>query len=385
MKGHLKKRGKNSWSIVITLGRDAEGKLRQKWHTVRGPKREAQRKLNELLDNLDKGTYVEPSKVTVKDFLNDWLRVAASKVNRKTHLEYEKIVNRHLIPNLGHIKLQEVKPKTLDLYYAKAQTSGRADGKGGLSNQTVLNHHRVLSRAFKQAVRWRLLAFNPATDAEPPVPQAAEMRALDAAETATLLRAADGSRVYAPALVAVTTGLRRGELLGLKWPDIDFDAGELSVRRSLEWVKGEVQFKPPKTAKSRRKVSLPDVTVEALRAHRADQARERLQLGPDYQDNGLVFAWFDGNVWIPDRFTAAFRRLVNKAGIGHLRFHDLRHSHATQLLKEGVHPKVVSERLGHATIAITLDTYSHVLPGLQEDAASRVDAAFKAAMQNAEP
>jgi len=154
------------------------------------------------------------------------------------------------------------------------------------------------------------------------------------------------------------------------------------VCRSVEQVKGQVPFKQPKTAKGRRSIALPSLTVEALRKHRAEQAQVRLLLGKDYQDQDLIFARHDGSVWLPDAFTASFRRMVSNANLGHIRFHDLRHSHATQLLIQGVHPKVVSERLGHSTIAITLDTYSHVLPGIQEEAAAKVDAALRLAVSS---
>jgi integrase len=206
------------------------------------------------------------------------------------------------------------------------------------------------------------------------------MRAIDEKSTASLLEAARDTRVHIPVLVAVTTGLRRGEVLALRWSDIDLDNSTLTVRRSVEQVKRQVTFKPPKTAKGRRLISLPSFTVDAFRKHRAEQAQERLQMGKGYEDQDLLFAQYDGNVWLPDLFTASFRRMVRNAKIGHIRFHDLRHSHATQMLMQGIHPKVVSERLGHSSIAITLDTYSHVLPGIQEEAAAKIDAALRGAV-----
>ena len=173
----------------------------------------------------------------------------------------------------------------------------------------------------------------------------------------------------------MTTGLRRGELLGLRWQDVDLDGGKLAVRQSLEQTKaGGLAFKQPKTQKGRRVVTLPPIAVEALRRHRADQARERLLLGPAYEDHGLVLAQADGRPVNPEDVTRAFKRLARKAGVRPLSLHKLRHTHATLLLGANVHPKVVSERLGHATVGITLDTYSHVLPHLQEEAARKIDA-----------
>jgi integrase len=175
-------------------------------------------------------------------------------------------------------------------------------------------------------------------------------------------------------ILAVTTGLRRGELLGLRWQDVDLDGGKLAVRQSLEQTRAGLAFKQPKTQKGRRTVTLPPMTLEALRRHKAEQARERLLLGPAYADHGLVLAQADGRPLNPDEVTRAFKRLVKKVGIRSLSLHKLRHTHATLLLGANVHPKVVSERLGHATVGITLDTYSHVLPNLQEEAARKIDA-----------
>ncbi len=371
MKGHIRKRGKSSWEIAIDLGRDAQGKRRQKFHTVRGTKRDAQHRLNEILHELDTGTYVEPQNMTVAEFLAKWLVHIETKVGRKTFSRYAEICQCHIVPALGHLQLTKIHPLHIQETYALALKAGRLDGKGGLSAQTVVHHHRVLRAALGRAVKWRLLARNPADAVDPPRPNKREMRALDEVETARLLRAAETTRLYVPLLVAVTTGLRRGELLALRWRDIEGDI--LRVNQAVEQIKGRISFKQPKTSSANRNIALPSITVEALRRHRAQQNKERLMLGLDYQDNGFVFCQPDGRVWLPDRFTAAFCRLRAKANIGHVRFHDLRHTHATQLLRQGIHPKVVSERLGHSTVGITLDTYSHVLPGMQELAVLRFE------------
>lgn len=185
-----------------------------------------------------------------------------------------------------------------------------------------------------------------------------------------------------PVLLAVTTGLRRGEILGLRWEDVNLRTSVLTVRQPLEQTKGGIALKQPKTQKARRTVALPQLSVEALRYRKKEQAKERLLFGPDYNGHGLVLARADGSPWKPDSFTSSYRSLVRRLGLSHIRFHDLRHTHATQLLRQGVHPKVVSERLGHSTVGITLDVYSHVLPGMQEDAAHRVDVALRTALQD---
>jgi integrase len=382
MKGHIRKRGEKSWAIVLDIGRDENGKRRQKWHSVRGIKKEAEAEMSRLLNEMNTGAYVEPARMSVRDYLDKWLAdYAKHNVAGKTYERYDEIVRNYLAPELGSTMLPKLKPLHIQSFYSKLLASGRRDGKGGLSAQTVLHCHRVLNAALKQAVRWQLLARNPAEAVQPPRPERTEMRALDEAETATLLRLLSGTRLYPPVLLAATTGLRRGEILALRWEDLDFEKRTLRVAQSLEQTKDGLRFKAPKTHRSRRLLALPAIAADALKAHKVAQAKERLALGRLYQDHGLVCPRQDGTPWPPDMLSTAFAAFVARSdALPHVRFHDLRHTHATQLLRAGVHPKVVSERLGHSAIGITLDTYSHVLPGMQEDAVSLVDAALRRAV-----
>ena len=257
--------------------------------------------------------------------------------------------------------------------------SGRKDGRGGLSAQTVVHFHRILHKALEQAVKWQLVARNVCDAVDVPRPQRHEMKALTEEETTRLLTAARETRLYVPILLAVATGMRRGEILALRWDALDLEAGTLSVSRSLEQTAGNLNFKAPKTDRSRRTVVLPRFAVVALQCHKGEQAKLRLLLGPGYQDHGLVVARADGSPWRPDVFSTEFGVLIRKTEVPPVRFHDLRHSHASQLFRAGIHPKIVSERLGHSGVGITLDTYSHLLPGMQEEAASKLDSAFRAA------
>ena len=284
------------------------------------------------------------------------------------------------MPKLGHIELMKLSPVQIDRFYAESLKSGRADGKGGLSLRSVLHHHRVLSQALQRAVKWRLLRQNPAHAAEPPKPPNKEFRTLDGKETAALLEAAEGLHLYPPIMLAVTTGLRRGEVVGLKWSDIDLEEPALRVRRTVGQVNGIISIKPPKTGKSRRTVVLLDMTVRELKKHRLSQKKARLQLGPGYNKDGWVFPTPIGELWKPAALSNAFGRFIIKSELGPLRFHDLRHTHATLLLRDGIYVKVVSERLGHANVAITLDTYAHVLPGMQGEAAQRLDSIMEKAL-----
>ncbi len=381
MKGHVRQRG-GTWVFVLDLGRGSGGKRRQKWQGGFRTRKDAERELTRVLHELNTGAYVEPSKFTVSEYLGQWLEhYAKTNVAPKTAERYAEIVKVHLAPALGGHPLARLQPLHIQTYYSQALQSGRRDGQGGLSAQTVLHHHRVLREALRQAVKWQLLARNPADAVEPPRPRRHETRTLDEEATARLLEAVKGGRLYLPVLLAATTGMRRGEILALRWQDVDLRAGTLAVRQSMEQTREGCRFKQPKTQKSRRVIALPPLAVEGLRRHKAEQAKQKLLLGPGYQDNGLVCAQPDGQPWSPGALTNAFRYVVRRAGYPGIRFHDLRHGHASQLLRAGIHPKVVSERLGHSTVGITLDTYSHVLPGLQEEAARRIDTALRAASQ----
>jgi integrase len=382
MKGHLRRRGKNSWSIVLDLGRDASGKRRQKWHAVGGTKKVAERELARLVNALHTGAYIEPTRITVAEYLERWLEdYARSNVSAKTFERYAEIVRLHLTPDIGFHKLVKLQPLHIQSHYSKALQEGRKDRRsGGLSKRTVLHHHRVLREALQQAVRWQLLPRNPADAVAPPRAPRIEMRALDEEHVAQLLTLAKGTSLYVPILLAVAAGLRRGEILAVRWNDIDLDRGTLAVRQSLEQTKAGLQFKQPKTQKGRRVVTLPSLVLDALRHHKAEQAKVRLKLGTGYQDNGLVCSAADGRPMNPNSFSHHCVYFLRQSGLAGLRFHDLRHSHATLLLRQGVHPKVVSERLGHSGVGITLDIYSHVLPDMQEEAARKLDYALRQAL-----
>lgn len=387
MKGMIVQRSKGSWTLVFDVGRDGQGKRKQKWKAVRGTKADAERELRRVLRTLDTGAYVEPSKLSVAEYLERWLKDYAKPNTAATTFDrYSEIVKLHLVPALGATLLAKLQPLQIQGYYAQALEIGRRDGNGGLSAQTVLHHHRLLKEALGQAIKWRLLVRNPADAVEPPRPQRHQIRTLSESETARLLERTKSSYLYMPILIAVTTGMRRGEVLGLRWLDIDLNAGMASVRQTLEATKDGLITKQPKTAQSRRQVSLLPMTVSLLRAHQTNQKKARLALGPAYIGHDLVCSRTDGQPINPRQLSKDFLSLLRRSeGLPRIRFHDLRHTHATQLLGQGVHPKIVSERLGHTTIAITLDTYSHVMPGMQEDAALRLDAALQVAInaQNA--
>jgi integrase len=377
MQGHIRKRGKNSWAVVVELGRDpTTGKRRQTWRSVKGSKREAEALLVQLLHQRDTGIDEPPGKISAGEYLQKWLRdYARANTAPKTYRCYEDVVRRHLIPGLGSIPLTKLRPQHIQAYYSQALQGGRLDGQGSLSARTILRQHQVLHVALRHAVRWQLLASNPADAVEPPRPERHEIKALRVDEIRRLLEAADATPHGAVVHLAVATGMRQGELLGLRWRDVDLEAGALHVQQTCQWLPHQgFVFRQPKTQRSRRSVALSPETVRRLRQHRQRQLEERLFLGPAYQDSGLVFATVLGTPIDPSNLRRAWLGIVRTAGLDHMRFHDLRHAHATLLLQQGVHPKVVSERLGHSGVGITLDTYSHVLPDLQAQAAAQLDA-----------
>jgi integrase len=241
--------------------------------------------------------------------------------------------------------------------------------------------HRILKQALSVAVKWGVLTRNPADAVDPPKVERKKMRALDSAETATLLDHFRPTRAFMPVLLAVMCGMRRGEIVALKWRDLDLARQQISVAASMEQTRAGVRMKETKSGKART-VALPSLVVEELSRYRIAQAEELLRVGIRQNDDGYVIAQEDGRPLQPNSVTHEFVRILGKLpNFPYLRFHDLRHSHATQLLTSGVHPKIAQERLGHSSIGITLDLYSHVLPGMQEDAAAKVDEAMRAALE----
>ena len=376
MKGHIRQRSKGSWTIWVDLGRNPEtGKRKQQTLTVHGTERDAERELREFLHSLEVGSYVKPSRITLGQWLEQWCQsYVVMHCSARTAESYQSEVRRHLTPILGRILLTQLQPQHLQNYYSQALTKGRADGKGGLSPRTVQYHHRILSEALSHAVKMGLLGRNVAEAVSPPRVERKNLASLAPEDVPQFLEvAAKETRHYVLLYTALYSGMRLGELLGLRWCDVDLDMACLSVVQSLYKRCGVCKMIEPKSSKSRRRIALSPSLALLLRQYKADQQVERILLGKPLVDSDLVFSRIDGKPLDPGVISHNCARVLKKAGLPHIRFHDLRHSHATLLLKAGIHPKIVSERLGHANIGITLDTYSHVLPGLQERAAERFD------------
>ena len=376
MRGHIVKRGKNSYSIAISLGKDSTtGRYKQQWVSVKGTKKDAEKRLSELLHQLDNGTFIKPGKTTLAEYLERWLNdYVWPNLSPRTAEGYEHVIHRHLMPALGNISLTQLKPEQLQRYYSEKLSSGRCDGKGALSPRTVRHHHVILHTALEVAVKWGVLSRNVADSVNPPHAGRAEMHTMNEDDLHTFLEAAKKTPYYVLFYLALFTGMRRSELLALRWCDVDLDLCQIHITRSLHHLRtGETVIRAPKTAKGRRMVALSPSAVLLLKEHREKQSLERTMLGASLKEDDLIFSDFEGKPLLPDTITHAWIKLVRRNGLKGIRLHDARHTHASLMLKQGIHPKIVQERLGHASIGTTLDIYSHVAPGLQQAAAEGFD------------
>ncbi len=377
MRGHFKKRGA-SWYFWVELEPGPDGKRRQKSRGGFKTRKEAERAFAELRDEIRRGSYVEPSKLTLNRFLEEeWLPAIRASVRPSTLRFYAQNVASYIKPTIGRTLLPNLTAAKLNAFYADLLANGRTGGRGreggGLSPKTVRHVHTLLHKALNDAVRWGHLGRNPASLAEAPRPRTPDMHVWTAVQLRTFLHEVERERLYAAWLLLITTGMRRGEVLGLAWENVDLRVGRLSVVHSLTVVDyHRVEMLEPKTAKGRRSVALDPATIDALRAHRKQQLEERVLAGPTWQDNGLVFTRANGAAIHPEYVSRRFTQLSRRAGLPRIRLHDLRHSYATAALATGISAKVVSERLGHSSVSITLDIYSHVLPSIDEKAANTV-------------
>jgi integrase len=380
MIGYKRKRGKRSWEVTVYRGKLPTGKPDRIIRNIKGSARDADEFMAKLAHQVRTGSTIDDKKLTVTSYLKSWLRDVASQLAATTYQRYAQIVNLRAIPEIGHVPLSKVQPVHIQALYTKWSAKRLDKRKGELSARSVLHHHRVLRNAFQQAVRLQLIHRNPFDAVKPPKCVPSKIAILDESEAAKLLQTAKESPIYVAVNIALLTGLRRGEILALRWSDIDWQRRLISVRQAIVQTKDGLKFKEPKTRTSKRTVSIGQTLIEVLKKHRTQQGRNRWKFKDDYAPFDLVVAEDDGNPIIPQRLSDRFRSLVIAAGVTKVRLHDLRHSHASHALRAGIHPKVVSERLGHGGSAITLDLYSHVLEGMQEDAAIKVDEAIQAAL-----
>jgi len=373
--GSISQRKDGRWMGQITIGVDPVTRKSKRLTFYGKTRKEVQDKIREALNQKDRGLLSEPSRMTLGEWLKTWLEdYKKQELKISTWESYKSLIEDHMVPELGYIKLNKLKTNDIQRFYNSKLENGRKDGKGGLSARTVRYIHTVLSAALDQAVKEGYILVNPAAATTQPRHVKKEITPLSTDQVKQFLQDIKDDWLYPVFITALGTGLRRGELLGLKWDVVDLETGAALIKRELVQVKGKVRLEEyTKTKGSTRTIALPDMVIRELKKLRGKQKQDRLLLGPAYQDNDYVFCWPDGSYIRPDYVYNRLKTLLNEHGLPSIRFHDLRHTFATMLLEAGEHPKVVSEMLGHSSITITLDIYSHVLPSMKEKAAAKLN------------
>lgn len=379
MKGHIQKRGDDTYRLKFDAGRDDKtGKRKTQFVTFHGTKRQAQVKLAELIASVSASTYVEPTKLTVAEFVRS--RVdhweAAGDISARTAQRYRQLVENQIVPRIGAKLIQKLRPLDIEAFHADLRTSGRADGKGGLAPRSIGHAHRVLSKALRDAVKNEIIVRNVAR-AEP-APKVPDAEMVIVQDVPALIEKLKGTRLHVEAMVALFTGMRAGEILALKWGRVDLDKKIIFVREAIEQTKIHgIRFKTPKSKAGRRDITLPDLLAEVLREHRKAQLEFRMQIGAGkLAADSLLFSTINGDPIAPNTVSSAWADLAQNLSIPEVTFHGLRHTHASQLIDAGVDIVTISKRLGHAKPDITLRIYAHLFRKDDGKAAAAINAAF---------
>ncbi len=370
MSGNITRRGKNSWRLKFDVGRDGEtGKRHTIFVTVRGTKKDAERELRRRMTAADDGIVIEPSRMTVGEWLDRWLEeTAALRVGAKSLERYGELARRQIKPHLGATPIQKLRPADIQAWHAKLIKDGQ------IGRRTIQHAHQVLRKSLADAAAIEIVARNVAALVKPPPNQKKEMEILTAEQINDVIAKLEGLDMHTIAIVAFATGIRRGELAALRWSDVELDAATIRVERSLEQTAKGIEFKPPKTAAGRRTIALPSAAVAALRRRRKEQLEIRVAIGAGrLPDDALVFGNLDGTPRKPHTFSDAWRRAVKSRKLPKVRFHAFRHAHASALIASGLDIVTVSKRLGHASPAVTLAVYSHLFHDTDDRAAAAID------------
>jgi integrase len=383
MRGHIHKRvrrnaaGKETvrWYVVVDVGIDGDGRRKQKWHGGFDTRREAEVERAKIVSDLHSGGYVAPDRLTLAEWVRQsWLPMTSTRVKPSTFDSYRANMETHVLPALGSRAVQQLTAPMLNTLYADLLSHGGE--RGPLAAKTVRYIHTIVHKALADAVDAGIIGANVAERAKPPRPnrsRAHKIECWEPAELGAFLESVQGTRLEAAWRLAAMTGMRRGEVLGLRWCDVDLDQSRIAVRNAIVSVAYEVLESSPKSHQAR-VIDLDPMTIALLRRHRERQDREREELGAEYDDRGLVICAKEGSPIHPQSFSQAFVRAVERAGLRKIRLHDLRHTHATIAVRAGVPVKVISERLGHESPAFTLKQYAHVVPGMQAEAAELIAA-----------
>lgn len=383
MRGHVKRKGRN-WYVVLELEPiEIDGKLKRntKWISVRkelglnkpATKRQAEELLVKKLREVQEGTYIEPHEMTIKELLDQWLEVyAKANLRPTTYTKYKRHITNHIIPAIGSIEIAKIKPLHIEKLLVSKRTGGRLDGKeGGLSSSTIMDLYKILSGVFQSAVKWELVQRNIMDAVAPPKQEKSALKVWNPEQVKWFLSYLRDHRLYPFYSIALSTGMRRGELLGLRWQDIDWDNQRLAISQTLVVVNGRLQLSKGKTRGSHGVIALSDAEITILRRQRRRQLEELIALGKR-NDADLVFLSEEGTPLHPGNLLRHLQTTADIIGLPRITLHGLRHTCATLMLLAGVHPKVVAERLRHSRISTAMDLYSHVLPSMQREAADKL-------------
>jgi integrase len=384
MRGHIRRRGNSSWELKLDLGRGPDGKRRTVYKTVRGSKRDAQAEIARLLAAQASGVPVEPNKLSVGAYLQERLTHwrAIDAVSPKTAQGYQQLIDQHIVPHLGDRLLQQLTPRDVESWHATLLTTGRRGrhgrpgGLSGVSARTVGHAHRVLSKALAEAAKHEIVARNVCSLQAPPRVNAVERPILNEQQVAEFETRLRGHAMEAITLVGLYTGIRRGEICGLRWRNVDFENEVVRIRESLEQTKAGLRFKLPKSRAGVRDIKLPAIVVDTLHAHRKRLLEQRLQLGQGkLSGDDFVFPALDGGPQAPETFGSRWGKLARSLGFK-ISFHILRHTHASMLISHGIDVVTISKRLGHVSPSITLNVYAHLFSKDDSKAAAVIDAAL---------
>lgn len=354
MRGHIAKKG-NRYYIVVDIGDETR---KQKWISGFRTRKEAEKELPRILNELNDGTYIEPSKQKYKDFIDDWLENRKSKISKNTYQTYKYLINAHVKPQLGKFRLDKLNSLAIDNFYTVLEKQGK-------SSATIKKIHSIIRASLEYALQYQLIKRNPASVVKPPAVKHKDIVVWDETEVIKFLDFVKDEWDYIVYHLALYTGMRKGEILGLKWKDIDFINNKIRVMRSYS----KTGFSEGKTKNSRRVIDIDEDTIEYLIKRKKEVSKDKLKMGPDYNDLDLVICRPTGEPVDVRNVNRRFDKLIERCeGLPRIRFHDMRHTHATLLLKMGVPVKVVAERLGHGSIEMTLNTYAHLLPSMQLEA-----------------
>ena len=378
MKGHIKQRSPGRWAIVLDIVKD--GARKRKWHSFKGTKREAQAEAARLITAMKEGSYVETSKLALGQYLLDRLTQweTSKQIGHKTAERYRELINNQINPHLGNRQLQKLKAIDIERWHNTLLATGRKDGGGGISARTIGHAHRVLSKSLKEAQRFDLVVKNVASTERPPkVDHEDEIQIVEERRLKEMLDKLRDRAIYPKVILSLFAGLRRGELLALRWCHIDLDRKILQVREALEETKAHgVLVKTPKSKAGRRDITLPDIVVDALREHRKAQLELRFRLGLGKSENDFLFPTLEGTLPSPRAFSAEWADVAASIGMPDITFHALRHTHASALIDAGVDIVTISKRLGHSSPNITLKVYAHLFREKDDKASAAINDAL---------